>query len=84
MDEYDLSHSPRAFIALYRNGKVGLDRLAFNINESPVRQLLREGAEQQISLFHRAEVRAIDPDHINRAVVIFACVFFSDHTGHRI
>ena len=84
MDKDHLRHRPWAFKALHRNCEIRLNRLALGIDKGPIWQILGIGAKKQISLFHRAEIGAIDPDHVNCTIVVCAGLLFRQNPGDRI
>ena len=68
-EEGELRHAPGRFEPFGAFGEIDARRrLAVDVDQREVRQVLGEGAEQQLLLLHDAEVLAVDPDEVGAAV----------------
>ncbi len=85
VEQDELGLAPGRFETLDRHGEVerhgGVGRW---IEVARVRQQLGEGSGKQALGLHRREVFAIDPDQVDRALVLLAGGLLGQHAGHRL
>ncbi len=82
-DKGQLRAAPRRFRAVCGDSKILRNRFA-GINIAPVGQRLRPSGLQQVCLFQRAEVLAVNPQQVNGAVGLTPRGGFGLNTFYRV
>ena len=83
--KHDPRHAPRHCQPVHRHREIGHGGgFALAIDQGGIGQRVHDRAKQQILLFHRQEVRAIDPDEIDRPAAVAPGRLLGHHAGHRL
>src|SRR5262245_39844126 len=83
VEKNELRHAPRRFQTFDRNGKVGESWFVFRIHELKIGKLFSKGAVKQLLSLHSREVFTVDPDEVDRPVLILPSSLLRQHSINR-